>query len=132
MFPIGFENFISLLYYFGLVVITNVANFICRSKTIPRTIWMTCTQIVMIITYLLFASAIDGTLYAATALLGICYGVQFSIMIPTVSELFGRTDAKIRKIMVAGIVRDFENAARENAKRELNGVQKVVLGGLMG
>lgn len=43
----------------------------------------------MILTYLLFASSIDGTLYAATALLGICYGVQFSIMIPTVSELFG-------------------------------------------
>lgn len=60
----------------------------CR-KTIPRTIWMTCTQVIMIITYLLFASSIDGTLYAATALLGICYGVQFSIMIPTVSELFG-------------------------------------------
>lgn len=50
---------------------------------------MTCTQIIMVITYLLFASAISGTLYAATALLGICYGVQFSIMIPTVSELFG-------------------------------------------
>lgn len=50
---------------------------------------MTCTQIIMIFIYLLFASAISGTLYAATALLGICYGVQFSIMIPTVSELFG-------------------------------------------
>lgn len=43
----------------------------------------------MAITYLLFASGLNGTLYAATALLGICYGVQFSIMIPTVSELFG-------------------------------------------
>lgn len=50
----------------------------------------------------------------------------------TVSELFNKTDAKIRKIMVAGIVRDFEAAARENAKKELAGVQKVVLGGLMG
>lgn len=50
---------------------------------------MACTQFIMIIVYLLFASAIDGTLYAATALLGICYGVQFSVMIPTVSELFG-------------------------------------------
>lgn len=56
---------------------------------IPRTVWMTCTQVVMIITYLLFASALDGTLYVATALLGICYGVQFSIMVPTTSELFG-------------------------------------------
>ena len=50
---------------------------------------MTCTQIIMIIAYLLFASAINGTLFAATALLGICYGAQFSVMIPTVSELFG-------------------------------------------
>lgn len=50
----------------------------------------------------------------------------------TISELFNKTDAKIRKIMVAGIVRDFEAAARESAKKELAGVQKVVLGGLMG
>ncbi|KAA8522939.1 hypothetical protein F0562_009362 [Nyssa sinensis] len=66
-----------------------VSEHFVRSKTIPRTIWMTCSQVIMIVTYLLFASAIDGTLYAATALLGICYGVQFSIMVPTASELFG-------------------------------------------
>lgn len=55
----------------------------------PRTIWITCTQVVMIITYLLYAYALNGTVFVATALLGICYGVQFSIMVPTVSELFG-------------------------------------------
>ncbi|KAL6221610.1 hypothetical protein ACLB2K_005006 [Fragaria x ananassa] len=66
-----------------------VSEHFVKTKTIPRTFWMTCTQILMIFIYLLFASAISGTLYAATALLGICYGVQFSIMIPTVSELFG-------------------------------------------
>ncbi|XP_022885465.1 protein NUCLEAR FUSION DEFECTIVE 4-like [Olea europaea var. sylvestris] len=33
--------------------------------------------------------SLSGTLYAATALLGICYGAQFRIMIPTTSELFG-------------------------------------------
>ncbi|KAK3003065.1 hypothetical protein RJ639_018809 [Escallonia herrerae] len=66
-----------------------VSEHFVRSKTIPRTVWMTCTQVVMIFTYLLFASALDGTLHAATALLGICYGVQFSIMVPTASELFG-------------------------------------------
>ncbi|PKI66745.1 protein NUCLEAR FUSION DEFECTIVE 4-like [Punica granatum] len=66
-----------------------VSEHFLRSKTMPRTFWMTGTQVIMIFTYLLFASAIDGTLYAATALLGICYGVQFSIMVPTVSELFG-------------------------------------------
>ncbi|XP_068343345.1 protein NUCLEAR FUSION DEFECTIVE 4-like [Pyrus communis] len=69
-----------------------VSEHFVRSKTIPRTVWMTCTQIIMIATYLLFASAISATFYPATALLGICYGVQFSVMIPTVSELFGLRD----------------------------------------
>ncbi|CAJ1944706.1 unnamed protein product [Sphenostylis stenocarpa] len=66
-----------------------VSEHFVRTKTIPRTIWMTCTQIIMIFLYLLFAYAINGTLYPAIAVLGICYGVQFSIVIPTVSELFG-------------------------------------------
>ncbi|CAM8940086.1 unnamed protein product [Rhodiola kirilowii] len=60
-----------------------------RTRKVPRTLGMTVTQITMIFIYLLFAFALDGTLYIAAALLGICYGVQFSIMIPTVSELFG-------------------------------------------
>ena len=60
-----------------------------RTKTIPRTVWMTCTQTVMLIAYLLFAYAINGTLYPAIAFLGVCYGVQVSVMLPTVSELFG-------------------------------------------
>ncbi|KAG5559534.1 hypothetical protein RHGRI_009159 [Rhododendron griersonianum] len=66
-----------------------VSEHFVRSRTIPRTIWMTFSQIIMILTYLLFASALDGTLYIATGVLGICYGVQFSIMVPTASELFG-------------------------------------------
>lgn len=66
-----------------------VSEYFVRLKAVPRTVWMTCTQVVMIITYLLFASALNGTLYAATALLGVCYGVQFTTMVPTSSELFG-------------------------------------------
>ncbi|KAH6827673.1 Major facilitator superfamily protein [Perilla frutescens var. hirtella] len=66
-----------------------VSEHFVRSKTLPRTFWMAITQTIMILTFLLYASALKGTLYAATALLGICYGVQFGIMIPTASELFG-------------------------------------------
>ncbi|XP_072991131.1 protein NUCLEAR FUSION DEFECTIVE 4-like [Typha latifolia] len=66
-----------------------VSEHFVRSRMLPRPIWMTCTQIIMVIAYLLFASALNGTLYASTALLGICYGVQFSVMVPTASELFG-------------------------------------------
>ncbi|XP_072980262.1 protein NUCLEAR FUSION DEFECTIVE 4 [Typha angustifolia] len=67
----------------------SVSEYFVRSRMLPRPIWMTCTQIIMVIAYLLFASGLNGTLYASTALLGICYGVQFSVMVPTASELFG-------------------------------------------
>lgn len=50
---------------------------------------MAFTQAIMVITYLLFALGLNGTLYISTALLGICYGFQTSVMVPTASELFG-------------------------------------------
>ena len=43
----------------------------------------------MILTYLLFALGLHATLNFSVALLGICYGIQFSVMISTSSELFG-------------------------------------------
>lgn len=66
-----------------------VSEYFVRWKTIPRTFLTMITQVIMVITYLLYASAFNGTLYIATALLGICYGTQFGVMIPTSSELFG-------------------------------------------
>lgn len=91
---IMYFELVTLVYYFLTFLIANfglppVFNLCCRSKAIPRTIWMTVTQVIMVVTYLLYASALNGTLYVATALLGVCYGVQFGIMIPTSSELFG-------------------------------------------
>jgi len=80
---VGFCNFLGHL---GAV---SVSEHFVRSKRIPWTIWMTITQIIMIVTFLLYASALNGTLYVATGLLGICYGFQFAIMIPTASKLFG-------------------------------------------
>ncbi|KAG5113217.1 hypothetical protein JHK82_036486 [Glycine max] len=88
-------NLLSLFSFFNFVGRLGggvVSEYFVRTNTIPRTIWMTCTQIIMIFSYLVFAYAIKGTLYPAIAILGICYGVQFSIVIPTVSELFGLTD----------------------------------------
>ncbi|CAK9150143.1 unnamed protein product [Ilex paraguariensis] len=79
----------SFCNFLGRLGAGAVSEHFVRSKTIPRTLWMTVTQVIMIIIFLLYASALSGTLYIATALLGICYGVQFGVMIPTVSELFG-------------------------------------------
>ncbi|XP_074275893.1 protein NUCLEAR FUSION DEFECTIVE 4 [Silene latifolia] len=66
-----------------------VSEYTIRWKTIPRTIWMSITQLIMVIVFLLYASALSGTLYVATVLFGICYGLQVAVMIPTASELFG-------------------------------------------
>ncbi|GLJ26313.1 hypothetical protein SUGI_0506140 [Cryptomeria japonica] len=66
-----------------------VSEHFVRSKAIPRTIWMTVSQTIMIAAHILFASAITGSLEIGCVLLGICYGVQFSVMVPTASELFG-------------------------------------------
>ncbi|KAF5726957.1 protein NUCLEAR FUSION DEFECTIVE 4 [Tripterygium wilfordii] len=66
-----------------------VSEHFVRSKALPRTFWITCTLILMVVAFVLFALALDGTLYISTALLGFCYGVQYAVMVPTVSEIFG-------------------------------------------
>ncbi|KAK8618970.1 hypothetical protein V6N13_132943 [Hibiscus sabdariffa] len=60
-----------------------------RTRSIPRTLWMACTLVVMVLAFVLYALAFSGTLYVSTALLGVCFGFQYSLMVPTASELFG-------------------------------------------
>ncbi|KAE9601767.1 hypothetical protein Lal_00041033 [Lupinus albus] len=94
----GVEDTTTLLSLFGFFNFVGrlgggvVSEHFVSTKTLPRIVWMTCAQTIMIILYLLFPYAIKGTLYPAIAFLGICFGVQFSIVIPTVSELFGLKD----------------------------------------
>ncbi|KAJ9196795.1 hypothetical protein DTO164E3_6044 [Paecilomyces variotii] len=47
-------------------------------------------------------------------------------------EIFTKADARLRKVIVAGVVREFEDASRSGAKNEISGVGRVVLGGLLG
>lgn len=55
-----------------------------------------------------------------------------SVCTVALGETFSKADAKIRKIMVAGAVREFEDASRNGVKNEISGVSRVVLGGLLG
>lgn len=50
---------------------------------------MICAHICMSISFVLYAVSLKSTLYIATGLLGICYGIQYSTMVPTASEIFG-------------------------------------------
>lgn len=66
-----------------------------------------------------------------------CY-TKFLALVPSprectapVAELFTKADSKIRKIIVQGVVKDFEDHSRMHVKSEMGGIGKVVLGGLM-
>jgi len=50
---------------------------------------------------------------------------------PGTGEIFAKADSRLRKVMVAGIIKEFEDASRAGAKAEFAGLGKVVLGGLM-
>jgi len=48
-----------------------------------------------------------------------------------VGELFGKVDSKIRRIIIQGIIKEFEESSRQGVKSEVASIGKVVLGGLM-
>lgn len=48
-----------------------------------------------------------------------------------VAELFTKADARVRKIIVQGIVKEFEDTSRNGVRTEVANVGKIVLSGLM-
>ncbi|KAK5992117.1 hypothetical protein PT974_05515 [Cladobotryum mycophilum] len=64
-----------------------------------------------------------------------CY-TRFLALVPTsrevsaqIAELFTKADSKMRKIIVQGVVKDFEEHSRTHVKSEVAGIGRVVLGG---
>jgi hypothetical protein len=50
---------------------------------------------------------------------------------PAAAEMFTKADGRVRKIIVQGMVKDFEDSSRSGVKSEVAGAAKVVLGGLL-
>ncbi|KFX87591.1 hypothetical protein V490_08142 [Pseudogymnoascus sp. VKM F-3557] len=48
-----------------------------------------------------------------------------------IADMFFKADGRVRKIIVQGVVKEFEDSCRSGAKSEVASVGKVVLGGLM-
>jgi hypothetical protein len=48
-----------------------------------------------------------------------------------VAELFTKADAKVRRLLVQGVVKDFEEHSKSHVRSEMANIGKVVLGGLM-
>lgn len=50
---------------------------------------------------------------------------------PGTGDTFAKADSRLRKVIVAGIIKEFEDASRAGAKAEFAGLGRVVLGGMM-
>lgn len=50
---------------------------------------------------------------------------------PLIADMFSKADGRVRKIIVQGVVKEFEDSTRVGVKGEVAGIGKVVLGGLM-
>ena len=53
-----------------------------------------------------------------------------AVCTPAIVEGFTKADARLRKVIVAGIVKEFEDSSRSGIKNEIAGIGKVILGGL--
>ncbi|KAI3342263.1 hypothetical protein F4824DRAFT_445573, partial [Ustulina deusta] len=49
---------------------------------------------------------------------------------PMILELFTKADQRVRKIIIQGVVKEFEDSSRTGLKQEVANVGKIVLGGL--
>lgn len=80
--------------------------------------------------YETFATLCDVLIDAYTRVLSLVSGP--AVCTAALGDVFSKADARLRKVIVGGVVREFEDASRSAAKSELAGVGRVVLGGLMG
>ncbi|KAK3359068.1 hypothetical protein B0T25DRAFT_600017 [Lasiosphaeria hispida] len=49
----------------------------------------------------------------------------------SVAEMFTKVDSRVRKIIVQGVIKEFEDSSRAGVKAEVGNIGRVVLGGLM-
>jgi hypothetical protein len=54
-----------------------------------------------------------------------------AVCVPGLMEIFSKADGKMRKVMFAAAVKEFEEATRSGIKTEIASIGKVILGGLM-
>ncbi|KAI4099280.1 MAG: hypothetical protein LQ339_006072 [Xanthoria mediterranea] len=76
-----------------------------------------------------FATLCDVLIDCYTRIIGLLPSP--ATCVPGVGEVFTKADSRLRKIIVQGVVKEYEDASRSGAKTEMAGVSKIVLGGLV-
>ncbi|CAB4287811.1 unnamed protein product [Prunus armeniaca] len=78
-------------YYIGLIL--NTKHFfltrVDRKCGTPRPLWNAAAEVLMALGFIAMASALPGSFYIGSILVGMGYGVLLTITVPVSSELFG-------------------------------------------
>jgi MFS family permease len=84
-----FVTLISTMSSLGRLGGGIISDYGVRLAAIPRPIWMAIAQAGLVFAHLLLATALPGSLYPASILTGISFGILWAVIVPTTSELFG-------------------------------------------
>ncbi|GJP76487.1 hypothetical protein CLOP_g6925 [Closterium sp. NIES-67] len=118
-----FVSLMSVWNFLGRVGAGYISEHFLHERAVPRPAFMAATQLAMAAGHLLFASALPGSLYIASAIVGLAYGSQWGLMPAVASEVFGLkhfgtlynwltitnpTGSYLLSVCIAGYLYDYE------------------------
>lgn len=84
-----FVSLLSIWNFLGRVGAGFISEILVHKYSIPRPFLLSLVLLVASIGHLLIASALPGSLYMASILIGMCFGAQWPLIFSIISELFG-------------------------------------------
>ncbi|CAI5469867.1 unnamed protein product [Closterium sp. Yama58-4] len=118
-----FVSLMSIWNFLGRVGAGYISEHFLHERAVPRPAFMAGTQLAMAAGHLLFASALPGSLYVGSAIVGLAYGSQWGLMPAVASEVFGLrhfgtlynwltitnpTGSYLLSVCIAGYLYDYE------------------------
>uniref|UniRef100_A0A0D9VXH6 Nodulin-like domain-containing protein n=1 Tax=Leersia perrieri TaxID=77586 RepID=A0A0D9VXH6_9ORYZ len=84
-----FVSLISIWNYAGRVVAGFASEYVLARYKLPRPLALTGVLLLACAGHVLIALGVDNGLYAASVILGFCFGAQWPLLFAIISEVFG-------------------------------------------
>ncbi|KAL2324058.1 hypothetical protein Fmac_023116 [Flemingia macrophylla] len=84
-----FVSLVSIWNYLGRVFSGFVSEHFLQKYKFPRPLMLTLTLLLSCVGHLLIAFDVPSGLYAASVIIGFCFGAQWPLLFAIISELFG-------------------------------------------
>ena len=84
-----FVSLVSIWNYLGRVFSGFVSEHFLHKYNFPRPLMLTLTMLLSCVGHLLIAFDVPNGLYAASVIIGFCFGAQWPLLFAIISELFG-------------------------------------------